>query len=93
MVNLAAYVTEKDIQKWKIHGREDILLVLEHQHYVWQGDSLINPETGIKSESCPFLDYNMEEDLFYCTIHDDLPEVCVNFKPGSSEICPLFYKK
>ena len=88
MVDFIAYVTEKDIERWRREGRRDILEIIEHEHAFWAGDHLLSDVDGRYLNRCPFLTW---EGAFHsCAIHETRPEVCRNYEPGSSEICSQF---
>jgi Fe-S-cluster containining protein len=87
-VDLTAYAQESDFERWNAEGRQDILSVMEHRHLVWSGDRLISSETGISPRECPFL-YS-DKDKWKCSIYETRPQVCREYEPGSSELCPQF---
>lgn len=87
-VDLTAYAQESDFERWNAEGRQDILSVMEHRHLVWSGDRLISSETGDPPRECPFL-YS-DEGKWRCVIYETRPQVCRDYEPGSSELCPQF---
>ena len=89
LADLTAYVTPADLERWAREGRKDILHIMENEHAVWLGDHFVSSTTGRPIYGCPFLEVTGE--ITSCSIHDTRPEVCRNYQPGSSEICPLWY--
>lgn len=67
----------QDIVRWRKEDRRDILKhvrVLESGGVIMGGDIWLNPRTGRKTKSCPFLKKTREK--FYCLIHSTKPLVC-----------------
>jgi len=85
LANVLSFVNDADLERWRMEGRDDILHVIENWHPVWAGDHLISSETGRYLHTCPFLKFN---DRATCTIYETRPDVCRNYRPGSSRICP-----
>jgi Fe-S-cluster containining protein len=85
-----AYITNKDLKRWKAQGRDDIFRMLEREHAIWVGDHLISSEDGRYVHGCVFL--AADGDHYVCTIYETRPETCRDYRPGSSEICPQFGK-
>ncbi len=81
-------VCDADLERWKREKRDDILHIYENRHPVWAGDHIISSENGCNQSGCPFLQSG--DGGFSCSIYDTRPDVCRNFIPGSSRICPLF---
>jgi Fe-S-cluster containining protein len=90
LANLIAFVTDEDIERWKREQREDILRILDNKNAVWAGDRLISMTNGQQLYGCPFLMW--EKNHYTCTIYETRPQVCRDYIPGSSHICP-YYKK
>jgi Fe-S-cluster containining protein len=88
MADFVAYVTDEDIKRWQQEEREDILRIIDHEHAFWAGDHLLSSEGGRYLRGCPLLVW--EGDHCACSIYDTRPQVCVDFIPGSSELCPQF---
>jgi len=88
MVDFIAYVTERDMERWRREGRQDILDIIDREQAFWAGDHLISKVDGRYLDRCPFLTW--EGELHCCSIHETRPEVCRNYEPGSSEICSQF---
>jgi len=88
LADMIDYALPEEYERWKAEGREDILHVVENEHAVWAGDHFISSLTGKYIYGCPFLRW--EDDYFSCSIYEVRPSVCRNFRPGSSEICPLW---
>ncbi len=85
-----AYITADDVERWKREGRDDILQHMHAHDIVWAGDIIVS-STGIRLKSCVFLNWDGES--FSCGIYPTRPGVCRDYVPGSSEICPLYYKQ
>jgi len=85
-VNMISYAREGDFERWRREKREDILKVMENWHLLWAGDRMASSETGVFSQTCPFL--IDEGGKFSCAIYETRPQVCREFEPGSSELCP-----
>ncbi len=66
--SLKAYAS--DIARWKTEGRADILKRAGEGGELW-----IDPKTGEKDESCPFLVKSGQEGLI-CSINDTKPHMC-----------------
>ncbi|MFB3926932.1 MAG: YkgJ family cysteine cluster protein [Syntrophales bacterium] len=90
LANLIAYVTDEDIGRWNREGRRDIILILEIEKGVWAGDRLVSSRDGKNLRGCPF--FSCTGQAFSCSIYETRPEVCRNYIPGSSELCPQFAK-
>jgi len=87
-VHLIAYVTEEDLRRWQQEGRRDILTVLERGHVAWAGDRILSMDRGFFSHVCPFL--TVEWGKCSCSIYETRPQICREYQPGSSELCPLW---
>ncbi|HVO65492.1 MAG TPA: YkgJ family cysteine cluster protein [Syntrophales bacterium] len=85
-----APVSDEDMERWRREGKEEILRAMEHSKSLWAGDIVISSENGRILFTCPFLRW--EGTYHTCTIYEDRPKVCRNYKPGSSEICSQFKK-
>ncbi len=88
MVDFNAYVTEKDILRWRRENRQDILDMIDREHAFWAGDHLVSDVDGRYLTRCPFLTW--EGEFHACAIHETRPDVCRNYQPGSSEICAQY---
>ncbi len=89
-VDMIAYVTPEDIERWERQGRQDIISRLRDNEVIWAGDRIVD-RTGAKVTSCTYLNWNGT--TFFCEIYETRPMVCRNYVPGSSELCPLYYQK
>lgn len=87
---MVAFAKEEDFERWRREGRLDILQLIEREHFIWSGDRMVSTEAGSFSRACPFL--QSEGERFRCTIYETRPQVCRNYTPGSSEICPRWPK-
>jgi Fe-S-cluster containining protein len=88
---MIAYVTAEDMARWVSEERTDILHIIENEQAVWLGDHFVSSRTGRPIYGCPFME--MEGRVTACSIHSTRPGVCRNYRPGSSEICPLWKKE
>jgi len=88
LADFIAYVAQKDQERWRDEGRQDILAMIEREHAVWMGDHLVSSQDGHYLRGCPFLAW--EGDHSCCTIYATRPQICRNYQPGSSEICSQF---
>jgi Fe-S-cluster containining protein len=86
LANYIAFVTDEDLSRWHAEDRQDILHVLEHGLVIWAGDRLISTKNGHYEGGCPFLE--VDGDQWRCSIYETRPQVCRNYQPASSEICP-----
>ncbi len=89
-VDMMAYVSSEDTERWKREGRLDIIARLEENKVMWAGDRIIT-RSGEKVTSCFYLDFDGE--LFFCQIYTTRPKVCRDYVPGSSELCPQYFEK
>ncbi len=88
LADMIAYVTSEDLNRWKKENRQDILHIIENEQAVWMGDHFISSRTGRPIYGCPFLE--VKDGLFTCSIYETRPRVCRDYRPGSSQICPLW---
>ena len=91
LADMLAYVTEEDIERWTLEGREDILKTIKEKHGVWAGDHLISAETGNPLHGCTF--FALDGTQFGCSIYETRPGVCRRYQPGESELCPQFNRR
>jgi Fe-S-cluster containining protein len=87
---MVAYFSPEDILRWEKEQRHDIIARLSNNEVLWAGDRIIN-KLGAKMTQCVYLNWNGSS--FSCEIYETRPMVCRNFVPGSSELCPLFYRE
>lgn len=88
-VDMLAYVTPEDIERWEQEGRRDIIDHLSNRDVFWAGDQVYS-KFGTKVSTCHYLDWNGS--TFFCQIHETRPMVCRSYNPGSSELCPLYHR-
>jgi len=88
LAHLFAYVTADDEARWRREGRADILEVVDAAATFWAGDRIVSRIDGQSAAACPFL--IRHDDHCACAIYDTRPQVCRDFRPGSSRICPLW---
>jgi Fe-S-cluster containining protein len=86
-VDMVAYVSPEDIERWEKEGRYDIIARLRENEVMWAGDRIVN-KYGVEVTSCFYLNWNGS--CFSCEIYETRPVVCRSYVPGSSELCPLY---
>jgi Fe-S-cluster containining protein len=93
-VDVAAYVTLEDIQRWEQEGRHDILAHVRDYDVAWSDDGFVN-RYGSKINtclmSCFYLRWQGSSAL--CGIYETRTKVCRNFIPGSADLCPQYCQK
>ncbi len=89
-VDMIAYSSPEDIQRWEEEGRQDIIARIRDNDAIWSGDRIMN-SSGTVMTSCVYL--NWDGSSFFCEIYETRPLVCRNFIPGSSELCPKYYRE
>lgn len=89
-IDMVAYVTPADIQRWERQQRHDIINRLYGNDIIWAGDRIIN-KSGGKVTNCYYLSWRGSS--FFCQIYKIRPLVCRNFIPGSNELCPQYHRK
>ncbi|HOE71426.1 MAG TPA: YkgJ family cysteine cluster protein [Deltaproteobacteria bacterium] len=88
LADMIACASSEDLARWKRENRQDILHIIENEHAVWLGDHFISSLTGRPIYGCPFLE--MKDGVFSCSIYETRPQVCRDYQPGSSRICPQY---
>jgi len=89
-VDMVAYFSPEDIQRWEKEQRYDIIARLRNNDVFWAGDRIVD-KSGVKMTKCVYLKWDGSS--FFCEIYETRPIICRNFVPGSSELCPLFYRE
>ena len=89
--NLFFYIKDVDLDRWRREGREDILHIIENRQAVWGGDHFVSARDGTFLHGCPFLEWEGKTNS--CSIYETRPQVCRDYRPGSSKICPQYYKE
>lgn len=69
--------------------RHDIIARIRDNEVIWAGDRIID-QSGAKVTTCRYL--NRDVSLFSCEIYETRPLVCRNYIPGSSELCPQYFR-
>jgi Fe-S-cluster containining protein len=87
---MLAFASGDDIARWEAQGRHDILYVKNNEYAVWAGDHYISSKTGLPLIHCPFLIW--EGSMHACAIYETRPGVCADYRPASSQICPMYKK-
>jgi len=86
-VDMIAYITENDMRRWEKEQRLDIISHVRGTEIQWFGDIILTGN-GIHIQSCTFLNY--DGNVFFCDIYETRPQVCRDYMPGSSALCPLY---
>ncbi|MCX7966178.1 MAG: YkgJ family cysteine cluster protein [Syntrophorhabdaceae bacterium] len=92
-IDMAAYVTIEDIKRWEIEGRHDILDHIRAFDVTWIKDRVVNKFGSNVTTclmSCVYLKWQGTK--AFCEIYDTRTEVCRNYIPGSTKLCPQFKK-
>lgn len=94
-LDVAAYVTLEDIQRWEHEGRDDILAHVRDLGVKWSDKAVVNRFIGTKTAtcrmSCVYLTWNGP--TASCGIYETRTRVCRSYMPGSSELCPQHNRK
>ncbi len=91
---MSAYVSAEDIRRWELEERHDILAHVRANNVGWSDNGFAN---GFGSNinncrmSCVYLEW--EDSLSRCGIYETRTNVCRNYMPGSSDLCPQFHRK
>lgn len=92
-VDVAAYVTLEDIQRWQKEGRQDILAHVYDNDVALSGGGVVNRfGSNIRTclMSCVYLKWHGS--LASCEIYETRTKVCRSFVPGSSDLCPQYHR-
>lgn len=92
-VDVAAYTTIEDVQRWEKEGHNDILDHVRDNDVEWSDDGFTNRfGSNIKTclMSCVYLTWGGS--LASCRIYETRTGVCRNYVPGSSDLCPQYNK-
>jgi Fe-S-cluster containining protein len=89
----ALYVGEQDEARWEAEGCQDLLdrLEYEREHVRWDEAGPVHDETGEPFRRCVFL-ATRADGCFLCSIHSTKPKICLDYPPGSSNLCALYGK-
>lgn len=93
-LDVAAYVAQEDIQRWEKEGRDDILGHVRDNSVTWSRQSVVNrfgANITTCRMSCVYLKWSGP--VASCGIYDVRTNVCRNYVPGSSELCPQYHRK
>jgi Fe-S-cluster containining protein len=88
LADMIGYVTEEDTARWIREGRDDIFRIIDNEQAFWAGDHFVSARDGRVLKCCPFLAW--DESGAACSIYETRPGVCKDYKPASSQICPLW---
>ena len=93
-LDMAAYVSLADIQRWEKEGRHDIIAHVRDNDVRWSRNAMIN-KFGSRITtclmSCVYLKWCGSSAS--CEIYETRTEVCRSFIPGSSDLCPQYHRK
>ncbi len=92
-VDVAAYVTIEDIQRWEKEGRQDILDHVRDNDVTWTSEGIINKfGSNIKTclMSCVYLTW--QGSIATCKIYETRTKVCRSYVPGTSDLCPQYHE-
>ena len=88
-VDVVAYVTPEEIERWEKEGRHDIIAHLRVHGITWSKGH-VDKRFGAKPTtclmSCVYLKWQGK--LASCGIYETRTNVCRSYVPGSSELCP-----
>ena len=93
-VDVAAYVSPEDIERWEKEGRQDILAHVRDNDVSWSDDGFVNRFGSVINTclmSCVYLQW--QGSVAACGIHETRTAVCRKFVPGSSNLCPQYQRK
>ncbi len=93
-VDVAAYVSLEDIERWEIEGRRDILTHVQSNGVTWSDDGFFNrfgSNINTCLMSCVYLTW--QGLTASCEIYETRTKVCRSFVPGSSDLCPQYHRK
>ena len=90
----ALYVEEQDEQRWQREGRTDLLdrLDRERERVRWDEAGPYDVETGERLERCVFR-ITLPDGRILCGIHETKPRICLDYPPGSSDLCAIFRER
>jgi Fe-S-cluster containining protein len=83
---MIAYATDADVRRWEREQRFDIISRIRGNEIIWSGDTIVS-SSGKHLKNCIYL--NRDGETFFCDIYETRPQVCRDYLPGSSELCPL----
>jgi Fe-S-cluster containining protein len=90
-VDVAAYATIEDVQRWEKDGRHDILDHVRDNDVEWSGDGFTN-RFGLNIKtclmSCVYLKWHGP--TASCEIYETRTKVCRSYIPGSSDLCTQY---
>lgn len=65
--------SQRDIERWKSEGRDDLLARVNHLGWIW-----VDPRTGRLEDPCPFIEKSADN-CGLCLIHDTKPDICRDY--------------
>ncbi len=93
-LDMIAYVTLEDVRRWQTEGRHDIIARLRDNDVTWSDDRLVN-KFGANIKTCRMTCVYLKWDgaSASCGIYEARTTVCRSYIPGSSGLCPLYYRE
>lgn len=93
-VDVAAYVSREDMERWERQGRRDIIAHVLSNGVTWSGDRVFN-RFGSYITTCRMTCVYLKWDgpLAFCEIYETRTKVCRSYVPGSTGLCPRFHRK
>lgn len=88
-MDVTAYVTLEDIQRWEEEGHQDIIDHVRANGVTWSDGRAINSfGSNITAcrMSCVYLKWHGSS--AFCDIYETRTKVCRSYVPGSSILCP-----
>ncbi|MEN6617273.1 MAG: YkgJ family cysteine cluster protein [Syntrophorhabdus sp.] len=90
-VDVAAYVSLEDIERWERQGRHDIIAHIRANNITWSRDRVINKfgsDINTCRMSCVYLQWY--DSSASCAIYETRTSVCRSYVPGATRLCPQF---
>jgi len=88
------YVDPEDEERWRQEGRQDLLDRLEQERECvrWDDTGPFDCLTGERFMQCIFRE-TQPDGRVLCSIHGTKPKICLEYPPGSSNLCAIFREK
>ncbi|OPY83731.1 MAG: hypothetical protein A4E65_00464 [Syntrophorhabdus sp. PtaU1.Bin153] len=93
-VDVAAYASLEDIQRWEKEGRQDIIDHVCDNGVTWSHDRIVNRfGSNVKTclMSCVYLKWHGSS--AFCEIYETRTKVCRGYVPGSTDLCPQYHRE
>jgi Fe-S-cluster containining protein len=93
-VDVVAYVTREDVERWEKEGRSDIIAHLRAYDVTWS-NGRVNKRFELRPTTCLMSCVYLKWQGSYCTcvIYETRTMVCRSYVPGSSELCSLYHRE